>query len=113
MQSRGKLCRGESVRSSGSNCPDPFPAAMRGPLARYSTVASIIRNYNNKCKSEIMTQEPGNKVSPGAHSIRVRDLLVSVLEMIVQTNSIEHKFFDFRDMPRIAFDKINIALRSQ
>lgn len=71
LQSRGKLCRGESARSFVSNCLDPFPAAEQvrpGSLARYTAAASIIPNYNNKCKSGITTRKPGNKVSPGARS---------------------------------------------
>lgn len=88
------LSRRVGLAFSGSNCPDPFPAAARprlGPLARYTAAASIIPNYNNKCKSGITTREPGNKVSPGAHSrLRARSethtLPVSVLKIIVSMN---------------------------
>lgn len=98
---------------------------MQGPLARYTTAASIIPNYNNKCKSEITTREPGNKVSPDARFIRVRDLrlfspvLRSVNDHLYRllsytTNKLNGaQIFRFpRDMSRVAFDKINTA-RSQ
>ena len=76
MQSRGKLCRGAS-RFTPLLVIVPIHfrrhrAERVYPLARYTAAASIIPNYNNKCKSRITTRKPDNKVSPGARSCHSR-----------------------------------------
>lgn len=78
MQSRGKLCRGASrftpllvivpIHFRRHRAERVYPV----PLARYTAAASIIPNYNNKCKSRITIRKLDNKVSPGARSCHSR-----------------------------------------
>lgn len=71
---------------ANSNCPDPFPVERKrlGPLVTQSAAASIIPNYNNKCKSGITTREPGNKVSPGISSSLLKRRVFLQMRCLVQ-----------------------------